>query len=139
MFYSAKGYRVSLPADGWQVERGGRADLELKREGRPGGMLADATCEGREPGRPLDVLARHLTFGLTKRQLVESGTAMVAGRAATHTVVRGSAEGREVAVEAVVAKDGTCVYDFLYVAPVDAFESGREDFRTFVESFSLRE
>ena len=32
-------------------------------------------------------------------------------------------------------KDARCVYDFLYVAPVDGFEAGRPAFRAFVESF----
>jgi hypothetical protein len=41
-----------------------------------------------------------------------------------------------VAVEAVVLKDKRCVYDFVYVAPAGAFESGREDFHAFVESFT---
>ena len=39
-------------------------------------------------------------------------------------------------VEAVVLKDARCVYDFVYVAPVDAFEAGRGDFQAFVESFA---
>jgi hypothetical protein len=97
----------------------------------------DATCGGREAQRPLDVLARHLTFGLTKRDVVESGTATVDGREAAHTVVRGVAEGREVTVEALVLRARRCVHDFLYVAPTGAFDSGRPVFRAVVESFTL--
>ena len=101
-----------------------------------GGMLADATCDGRTAGRPLAVLTRHLTFGLGHRETVESVRSEVGGRQAERTVVRGTVDGAEVAVEAVVLKDERCVYDFMYVAPAGAFEAGRADFRALVESFS---
>jgi len=134
VYYSSKGYQVSLPPSGWSVKRGGAADLELQRVTPPGGMLADATCEGKETRRPLDVLTRHLTFGLKERVVEEGGPLTVGGRPAQRAVLRGSMDGTPVEVEAIVVKGDQCVYDFLYVAPPEAFESGREDFRAFVES-----
>jgi hypothetical protein len=135
-FHSAKGYQVTLPGDGWRVDPGGDADLALRRDAPPGGMLADATCAGKPLGYPLSVLARHLTFGLTKRVTVEHTTEILSGRPAEHTVTRGIVEGTEVAVEAVVVKSARCLHDFLYVAPAASFEAGRHDFRAFVESFA---
>src|SRR5262245_9610395 len=135
-FYSAKGYTVKLPDQGWRVQSGGLADLELRRDTPPGGMLTDATCEGVEPSRPLNVLVRHLTFGLTDRETVESDTRTVGGRPVAHTLVRGLIDGAPVEVEAVVLKADRCVHDFVYVAPAGTFESGRLDFQTFVESFA---
>ena len=136
VFHSAKGYRVTLPPRGWTVDPTSRADLALQGDAKSGGMLVDATCGGREAARPLDVLARHLTFGLTKRDVIENGTPTVAGQDAAHSVVRGMADGREVTVEALVVRTGSCVHDFLYVAPSGAFEAGRPAFRAMVESFS---
>jgi hypothetical protein len=137
VFHSAKGYRVTLPASGWKVESGPRADLSLQREATAGGMLVDATCRGREVSRSLDVLTRHLTFGLTRREVLENGTTTVAGREAAHSVVRGQADGRDVTVEALVVRVEPCVHDFLYVAPTGTFDSGRPAFRALVESFAL--
>ncbi len=136
VYHSAKGYRVTLPARGWTVDPGPRADLALQGAASSGGMLVDATCGGRETARSLDVLARHLTFGLTKRDVIEQGTTSVGGREAAHSVVRGMAEGRDVTVEAMVMRADPCVHDFLYVAPTGAFEAGRPAFRALVESFS---
>lgn len=136
VFHSSKGYRVSLPPNGWAVEPRGDADLELRRLVAPGGILADASCGGKAPRRSLELLARHLVFGLGEREVLEDGAILVAGRTGVRRVVRGRLDGTPVTVEAVVLKEGHCVYDFLYVAPVDAFEAGRADFRTFVESFS---
>jgi len=135
-FRSAKGYRLDVPRDGWRVEDNAGADLALKRAEPPAGMLADATCDGREMDRDLPVLARHLTFGLTDRRTVESDTWTVGGRDAAHRVVMGRRDGAEVGVEAVVMKGDRCVHDFLYVAPAASFEAGRPDFRAFVESFA---
>lgn len=135
-FTSAKGYRVGIPQAGWQVEPDAKADLELKRAAAPGGMLVDATCGGAQLERPLTVLARHLTFGLTDRRTVESDTWTVGGRAAAHRVVRGTRDGTEVTVEVVVLKGERCIHDFLYVAPPGEFEGGRRDFRVLVESLA---
>jgi hypothetical protein len=82
------------------------------------------------------VLTRHLTFGLGHRETVETVQSEVGGRQAERTVVRGTVDGADVEVEAVVLKGQQCVYDFMYVAPAGAFESGRGDFRAFVESFT---
>ena len=136
VFYSPKGYQVSLPGNGWAVLPGGSAELELQRKNPDGGMLADATCGGPAAGRPLAVLTRHLTFGLGHRETVETVQSEVGGRQAERTVVRGTVDGADVEVEAVVLKGQQCVYDFMYVAPAGAFESGRGDFRAFVESFT---
>ena len=137
VYHSAKGYRVTLPASGWAVDPTPRADLALQGEARSGGMLVDATCGGRETARSLEVLSRHLTFGLTKRDVIENGTTSVGGREAAHSVVRGMAGGRDVTVEAVVMRAEPCIHDFLYVAPTGAFEAGRPAFRALVESFAL--
>ena len=135
VFYSPKGYQVSLPRQGWRVQSGGAAELELQRKDPAGGMLADATCDDKTAARPLTVLSRHLTFGLTERVVEDGGTFTLAGRPAQRAVVRGRIDGAQVGVEAVVIKGDRCVYDFLYVAPAAAFETGRGDFRAFVESF----
>jgi hypothetical protein len=136
MLYSPKGYALRLPPSGWRVASDGSADLELRRDAPPGGMLADATCEGRDRGRPLPVLVRHLTFGLTERVTVESDRRTVGGRPAEHRVVRGIADGAPVLVEAVVVDGERCIHDFLYVAPVAHFEEGRREFQALIESLS---
>jgi hypothetical protein len=136
VFHSSKGYTVRLPSGDWRVQPRGDADLELERQTPPGAMLADATCGGPELGRPLPVLARHLTFGLAPRATVESGQVTIGGRTASDRVIQGVLDHREVTVEAVVWKDERCIHDFLYVAPAADFDAGRADFRTFVESFS---
>jgi len=135
-FNSTKGYQVRLPPAGWSVASNPSADLELRRTAPSGAMLVDASCGGAEFHRSLPVLARQLTVGLTSRETVESDTWTVGEREAAHRVIRGRSDGADVIVEAVVLKGERCVHDFLYVAPPDEFESGRQDFRLLVESFA---
>lgn len=137
VFTSPKGYQVSLPGTGWQVARDSRADLELRRDNPPGGMLADATCGERVTGRPPERLVRYLTFGLRHREDVRTEPVTVGGRPGARSVLRGTLDGAEVAVDAISLKGEGCVYDFLYVAPVDAFEAGRGDFQALVDSLTL--
>ncbi len=136
VFHSTKGYEVRLPEAGWRVERNGKADLELRRDARPGGMLADSTCDGKPLTYSLPLLTRHLMFGLRNRTIIERETEVLNGQRAEHTVLQGTMDGMAVAVEAVVLKTARCIHDFLYVAPVAEFEAGRGDFKAFVESFA---
>ncbi len=80
---------------------------------------------------------RYLVFGLTQRSEVRTEPVTVRGRSGARSTLRGQLDGAEVAVDAVSLKDGSCVYDFLYVAPLDGFEAGRADFQAFVESLAL--
>lgn len=137
VFHSQKGYEVSLPPASWQVSGSSDADLELRRATPPGGMLADATCGERVARRDPERLVRHLTFGLKRRADVRTEPITVNGLTGARSMLRGTLDGAEVGVEAVSLKDDRCVYDFLYVAPVDAFEGGRADFRAFVESLAV--
>lgn len=131
-------YQVELPA-GWEAAPDRRADLALSRRGAPGGMLVNATCEGREPQRDLDVLMRHLLFGLKERRIVERAHLSVNGQPAERALFEGRSDVEgTVRGEAYVVKGPRCVYDFLYVAPPESFEQGRPDFARFVESLTRR-
>lgn len=142
VFYSAKGYRIAIPGQAWQVVTDGGGDLELRRvepkggRGMSAGILVNATCEENAPRRSLPVLARHLAFGIEDRQILERGEVTVGGRTAFRSLIRGRLDRAPVQVEAYVMKDERCVYDFLYVAPPETFGAGAEEFRAFVGSFA---
>lgn len=137
VFYSSKGYRVTLPrVSGWEMAPDGSADLELRRRAFRAGILVNATCEGKAPTRPLAVLGRHLTFGIRDKQVLESDALTVAGHQALRVLLEGWLDDAPVRVEAYVVKGERCVYDLVYVAPPGAFSRGLEDFRAFVRSFA---
>jgi hypothetical protein len=135
VFHSPKGYRVTLP-ERWQAAADGRADLELRRPTSRSAMLVNATCEGKAPGRPLAVLARHLLFGLERREILEQRETVLAGRPALRVALEGRLDGEPVRVEAYVVKGERCVYDLLHVAPPAEFDAGRREFDALAGSLA---
>ena len=139
VYRSEHGYRVTVPGPGWTVVDRSPADLELRRADGHAGMLAAATCRRATARQRYADLGRHLLLGLRERETLEENEASLAGRRGVHAVVEGrmrdSAE--RVRIESYTVKDDRCVYDLLYVAPPAAFESSREDFARFVQSFVM--
>ena len=141
VFHAPAGYRVALPPDGaWQVVDDSRADLELRHRTAPAGMLVNGVCDPAVARREPEVLARHLLLGLRDRVEIERGEVPVNGQSMAHAVVEGRTETstRRQRVEAYVATDERCVYDFLYAAPPETFDARRSDFQRLVESFRTR-
>ena len=139
VFHGASGYRVALPPDGdWRIVNDSRADLELRHRTGAAGMLVNADCDPATARRAPDVLARHLLMGLRDRVELEHGDVPVNGRLASHRLVEGRMRQSEdrVRVESYTLTDDRCVYDLLFVAEPQVFDTERSDFRRFVESFS---
>jgi hypothetical protein len=139
VFHAPQGYRVRIPGPEWTVVDDSRADLQLRTRDGLAGMLVHATCEAGVARRPADVLQRQLLLGLRERRLVERNAVTVAGRRGIRTMVEsvGADDGARVRVETVTVTDGRCVYDLMYVSPVDVFTRRRADFDEFVASFVM--
>ena len=141
VFHSPKGYRVTIPPDGWVVARNSRADLELRHGSEPAAIAVNAACEDERPRGSLDVLARHLLIGLRERSTVLAERTAVNGHTAEHAIVEGRSiepGGDRMRVEAYVIRDARCVYDFLYIAPPEAFETLEPSFRQLLDTFVAR-
>ena len=139
VFHAPSGYRVALPADGeWRVVEDSKADLELRHRTAPAGMLVNGVCDPGVVRRGPDALARDLLLPLHDRVELEHGEVPVDGRLAAHRLVEGRLRRSDtrVRVESYTVRGGRCVYDLLFVAPAEAFDAERAEFRRFVESFS---
>jgi hypothetical protein len=130
-----KGYRVGAPA-GW-TRLASEADLALRQPQLDAGLLANATCEGKIPRRPLPVLVRHLRFGLREvRDLVEAPVELggLAGRASRF---RATLDGAPVAVQAVTLAGPRCVYDLVLVAPPETMAAASAGFAELTAGFAV--
>ena len=139
VYHSAKGYRVAVPSADWVVAEKSRADLELRRRDGEAAMLANAQCDERAQTRSAEVLLGHLLIGLRDRVTIEQEEVSVNGQRAIRRVVDGRLDGDSgpTRIEAYVMKDARCVYDFVYAAPPESFDTSRDAFRRFVESFAM--
>ena len=138
VFRAPELFRVTVPGPGWEVTSAEPTELALRHRDGGAGILANAECREALARRDLDVLTRRLLVGLRERETLENGATTVGGVPAAHTIVEAQVGGRaqRMRLEAYVIKDERCVYDLVYVAPADAFEAQRPDFRRFVESFA---
>ena len=138
VFRAPSGYRVTLPRDGWTIDRNSGADLELRHQSSSAAMLVNGLCDVPAVERRPDVLVRQLLLGLRDRKVMETGEVPLNGRTATHTLVEGRMQNSDerMRIESFVLKGEHCVWDLLYVAEPGAFDATRGDFQALVESFA---
>jgi len=133
--HPGKGYRVGL-LPGWLAELG-TPDLALRERELGVGVIVHGTCEGRPPGRPLSVLARHLRFGLRDVEVEAQRETRLGGFPALETRWRGRLDGRPVEGRGVIVKARGCVYDLTLVGRPDAVGRAEAEFERLLESFEL--
>ncbi len=133
----AKGYRVT-PPPGWQ-RIDSQADVALRQPVVGAGLMAQGTCEGKTPTRPLSVLARHLRFGLRDVSGLDEAPVELGGQRGVRSRFTARLDGVAVAVRAITLQGRRCVYDLVVVAPPDRLEAVTRDFDRFAASFSLTE
>ena len=138
VYHARSGYRVTVPGPAWDIAPESRADLELRHRTAPAGMLAYAVCDPAIARRAWDVLALQLLVEMRERTTVTADEEPVNGRTASHRVLEGRMrEGNErVRIESYTLKAERCVYDLLYVASPEVFDTWRGDFQRFVASFA---
>jgi hypothetical protein len=138
VYHSTKGYRLTVPGADWRVAEDSRADLELRHHDGTAAMLANAQCDAEAQTRSANLLLVHLLIGIRDRETIEQEETSLNGQRAVRRVLDGRLDGAAAPtrIEAYVVKDGRCVYDFVYAAPVSSFDVHRAQFRNFVESFA---
>lgn len=128
----AKGFRVQLPRDGWQImEPLPGADLAVRDVQSDAHMAVSASCPERERG-PLPALVQHLFFGLRDVERLHEERIMVDGAVGINAVIKASWEGRPVQIRSVVIQRKGCLYDLIYVAPPETFAVRSADFDAFL-------
>lgn len=139
VYRSDKGYRVTVPATGWQVVEASRADLELRRADARAGILVYATCGRKARDRAPEDLERAILAGFSDRHVLERGTVAVNGRDARRLLLdaRARPDGERMRLELVVVKGEACVHDLVYAAAPGDFPGGRPAFAAVLRSFAL--
>jgi hypothetical protein len=130
----AKGFRVQLPVEGWEILELPNADLAVRDVRSPARIAVAASCPPQETG-PLSVLARHLVFGLRQVERVRQQEILIDGVTGLETVLTGEWEGARVQVRTVVLQQQGCLYDLLFVAPPESFGTQSAAFDAFLEGW----
>ena len=128
-------FSVRVPPARWQLASLEGATLGFRAPDLDAGMGLRADCDNPEPG-PLPWVARHLFFGLANTRIDANERLTRADASLVRTRLHARLDDRPVEVDAVTMRSGSCLYDFMYVAPPERFEEGRPDFDAFVRSWS---
>jgi hypothetical protein len=132
-------YRVRAPeAPVFQPVSFADNDLAWAAMGSSHLLAVNAVCRGHDDA-PLEVLTRHLLFGLTERERLAQALEVVDGREALRSVWRAKLDGVPVELELVVLKKNGCVHDFTYVSPPGGRAVHEAAFAALVAGFAQQE
>ncbi|MFQ5846748.1 MAG: hypothetical protein ACE5IQ_03635 [Candidatus Methylomirabilales bacterium] len=133
----AKGFVVQLPRKAWTVDTGNEADLVLRHAERQAGMSIHATCGEIPPHRSLEVLSRHLFFGIKGKELLWQKHHAASPGESLESVLRGKLDGRAVRLHAYTVKGPECVYDLVLFAAPEDYAAVNGEFEALVRQFQL--
>ncbi|MCI0483758.1 MAG: hypothetical protein L0Y78_04150 [candidate division NC10 bacterium] len=133
----AKGFAVPLPPNGWSVETGEEADLLLRHQNRKAGMVVNATCGEIPSGRPLEIVSRHLFFGIRAKEVLRGERRATAQGEVFEVVLRGELDGEELLLHAHTLRGPECVYDLVLFASPEEYSRVNGEFETMLPRFQL--
>jgi hypothetical protein len=134
---AAKGFVVELPSQAWIVEMNNEADLVLRHRSRQAGMVVNATCGEIPPDRPLEIVSRHLFFGIQGKEILRQQRRPAAQGEVVEVVLRGELGSRKLLLHGYTFKGPGCVYDLVLFAPPEDYSDVNEEFETLVRQFQL--
>lgn len=95
-----------------------------------------AKCGEDRLDTSLVALRTQLLIGFTERTFREEKVVPFDRREALHSIVDAKLDGVPVSLDLYVYKKNGCVYDIVYVARPQSFESGVQSFEAFAAGFS---
>ncbi len=131
-----RGFSVDLLPSGWIRQSQQGLDLFF-RDPKTGATVGVAAECRRRTKAPLNILTRHLLFGLEEWRVVERRGLRFGDVEGMETIMVARSDEADVKMSLVVIKRGRCIYDLIYVARPSDFSSGIGDFREMVRSFTL--
>lgn len=135
--YRGEGFAFQVaprPAAWKPVEATGAA---IAYEDAGGGqVLVNARCDRDGEDVPLKSLTQHLFIRFTERVTHSEKIVPFDGREALRTDITAKLDGVDRRFLVWVLKKDRCVYDLLYFATPESFDSGATAFESWVEGFS---
>jgi len=134
----AYAFEVPLPGGDWRSVPGEPSVLTLAHTQLAAGITLSVTCQ-QAHDVPLDILTRHLLFGLKDIEILQQAPRVLNGVPALETVARARLEGRELQLHSYVVRRDGCIYDMVYVASPQDYASGEPGFGRMMGGFRFLE
>jgi hypothetical protein len=116
------------------------ADVSFQSKSTASIISLNSACrQGKDyENKDLKTLTNVLLLGSSGVTHRDESDVMVSGTSALQTTIQGVIDGESIKLRTVVLKRQTCVYDLVYVARPQTFETQLEDFSHFVASLRLK-
>jgi len=128
-------FRVGEVPGDWHPIETTDGVLAFRDDATPASIAVTGRCGKDGDDVPLESLTAHLFLQFTERRVESQSRFPLDGREALRTDLFAKLDGVEKRFTIVVLKKDGCVYDFMYVTPPTAQDSGRQRFIAFVEGF----
>jgi len=115
----------------WQEATTRPGDISFYNPDLRATIYSDSSCGSRYEDAPLQVLLNHLLFDFTDVETVEETQATLSGRASLLRISTAKLDGVPVQLAATITKNGPCVFDLVYMSPVESFAEGIADYNNF--------
>ncbi len=133
---SHKKYSVTLPMKGWDAIKVGKEDIVLWN-GQSRATIACISSEIQGKNSSLEALHRQLFIGMKDKNILLAEPLLVDNQEAVHTILSCSVDNHAIKIESYVIRLGNGVYDLVYWASTDSFDTARDDFHTVVKSLKF--
>lgn len=133
-----KNYIITIPGagKGWKPIRADKEDIALWHKQHKA-MIAVISSDIENKKLSLEILNRHLFLGMTGKKIVLKEPVLVDNQKALHTILEGEMDNSKLKIDSYVIKAGDKVYDLVYWAPADSFDSVKDDFENMIRSFQF--
>ena len=129
-------FRAPHPPATWEPIDVSHAALAFRDTASAATIAVNVRCGADGEDVPLRALTQHLFLHFTDRDVLVEEIVPFDEREAMHGVLVAKLDGVPKKFDVWVMKKDGCVYDLLYMAPLERYEHGVLEFRRFVHGFS---
>jgi hypothetical protein len=132
-------YKVGALSGDWLRILRGNALIAFRNNDLKSTISTDAFCDQAFDDAPLSMLTKHLFAGLQDVKVLKEQSFNLDNRGALRTLFKGSLDGVEVMIDAVVIKKDWCLFDFYLVSPSAKYAEAAPPFTEFFQGFAYTE
>ncbi|MBU4485268.1 hypothetical protein KKA47_07615 [bacterium] len=128
-------YRVGRLSEKWVKKSVGVKVVNFFNEETASSVATTAYCGDYFEDQSARVLSSQLMSSLTNRKIVSYEKLQLDERGAVRTISTAELDGVSFKLDTVVISKDCCVFDFIYIAPIETYDLAVKDFESFFKAF----
>lgn len=129
-------YTILSLGKGWQVLQEENEGFSLWNEKYNATIVIIYSPLNNETLAP-DLLNHQLFIGIRNKDVIMKEPVLIGGKNTLHSVLMGELDDKKFKFDAYVIKENNFVFDIVYFAPPETFDSAHGDFQELIQSFKF--